>query len=322
MSRVRALTAVSLTLIASLGLAGCSASSTAAEGESDSAATESAAPEILTVTHAQGETEVPVNPENVIVFDLASLDTLDALGVDVAGVAKGNLPDYLSKYDADSYLNAGTLFEPDLTAVEAAQPDLIIVANRSSEAYADLSEIAPTIDLTLDWEDYLGSFTANTETIGEIFDKEDEVADALAEIDEKVQKANAADASVGNGLIVMTSAGEVTAYGADSRFGWIHDELGVVPAAEDVDAATHGDPVSFEYILETDPDWLFVIDRDVAVGETGASAKEVLSNELVEQTTAWSKDQVIYLDAPAAYVVMSGLTATNTLVDQVVEGLS
>jgi ABC-type enterochelin transport system substrate-binding protein len=35
----------------------------------------------ITVTHAQGETEVPVNPEVVFSYDYASIDTLQALGV-------------------------------------------------------------------------------------------------------------------------------------------------------------------------------------------------------------------------------------------------
>ena len=124
----------------------------------------------ITVTHAQGETEVPVNPSKVLTFDLASLGTLDTLGVDVLGVPKSNLPGELAKYADEKYLDIGTLFEPDYEAVNAAEPDLIIVTSRSAEALPELAKIAPTIDLSNDWTDFYGSNLANTRTLGQIFD--------------------------------------------------------------------------------------------------------------------------------------------------------
>jgi iron complex transport system substrate-binding protein len=116
--------------------------------------------------------------------------------------------------------------------------------------------------------------------------------------------------------VVLTNAGEVTAYGAGSRFGWIHDSLGVQPAVADLEAATHGDAVSFEFILEANPDWLFVIDRDAATGQPGA-AEQVLDNELVAQTSAWQQDQVVYIDPIRFYVINGGLPAFTALVEQV-----
>ena len=73
--------------------------------------------------------------------------------------------------------------------------------------------------------------------------------------------------------------------------------------------------VSFEFILEANPDWLFVIDRDAATG-TGAS-KAILDNELVQQTTAWKSGQVVYVDPVRSYVVNGGLPAFTALVEQV-----
>src|SRR5690606_31226246 len=69
--------------------------------------------EDVMVKHAQGETTIPLNPAKVLTFDLATLDTLTALGIEVAGVPGGKKPDYLSRYESDDVLNIGTLFEPD-----------------------------------------------------------------------------------------------------------------------------------------------------------------------------------------------------------------
>ena len=269
----------------------------------------------ITVTHAQGETVLPGTPANVATFDFATIDTLDALGVEIKGVPASNLPEYLAKYGADSYARIGTIFEPDYEAVNALAPDLVIVAGRSSAALPELAKIAPTIDLSNDWASFEASIKDNSRKLGGIFGKEAEVEALIAALDEKIAAVKADAADAGTGLIVLTSGAEVTAYGAGSRFGWIHDTLGVTPAIADVEAATHGDAISFEFILETNPDWLFVIDRDAATGEGAAAA--ILDNELVAQTNAWKNGNVVYIDPVRSYIVNGGLPAFTYLVDQV-----
>ncbi|WP_297112842.1 ABC transporter substrate-binding protein [uncultured Devosia sp.] len=274
----------------------------------------------ITVTHAQGETTLPGVPQKVVSFDFAAIETLEAIGVDVAGLPGSNLPAHLEKYASDDYAKVGSLFEPDYEALAALEPDLIIVAGRSSGAYAELAKIAPTVDLSNDWADFYNSIKANAEIVGQIFDKEAEINALIAETDAKVEAAKAAAGDAGKGLIVLTSGAEVSAYGPGSRFGFIHDTLGVTPVIEDVEAATHGDAISFEFILETDPDLLLVIDRDAATGEGAAAA--ILDNELVSETTAWKNDDVIYIDPVRAYIVNGGLISFGIMADQVTDALS
>src|SRR5690606_31935054 len=90
--------------------------------------------------------EVPRNPEKIVAFEMASVDTIGALGGSVAGAPLESVPEYLKDNLADDAFNAGTLFEADLIAIEAEQPGLIIIGGRSSGLYEDLSQIAPTID--------------------------------------------------------------------------------------------------------------------------------------------------------------------------------
>lgn len=274
----------------------------------------------ITVKHAQGETVLPDTPKKVLTFDLAALDTLDLLGVDVAGVPDFALPDYLAKYKDTAKI--GSLFEPDFEAVAAAEPDLIIVAGRSSKAYPELAKIAPTVDLSTDWADYGASVKANSVILGDIFGKQAEVAKLIADLDASIETVKASAADAGKGLIVLTGGGKVSAYGTGSRFGWIHQTLGVTPAIADVEAATHGDAISFEFIHETNPDWLFVIDRDAAVGEAGQSAEQVLNNELVTQTNAWKNGHVVYIDGMKSYIINGGLHAFQDLVNQVGKALA
>jgi iron complex transport system substrate-binding protein len=271
--------------------------------------------------------EVPKNPEKIVTFDIASLDTIGALGGEIAGAPLDSVPDYLQEHLADDAFNAGTLFEADLVEIEAQQPDLIVVANRSAALYEDLSEIAPTVDLSL-----RGSYTENLERtttfIGEVLGAEDEAAAALEEIGAGIEEARAATADAGAGLGLMVSGGELSALapaGADAvgpavRGGLIYDVFGVEPAVEDVEAATHGEPVSFEFLLETDPDTLWVVDRDAATGEEGAQpAQAVLDNDIVAQTTAAEDDRIVYLDPMAWYIVFGGLDSTQIMIDDVLQ---
>lgn len=275
----------------------------------------------ITVAHAQGETQVPVDPEKVFTFDLGVLDTLDTLGVEIAGVPQGGIPEPLAEYESEEYTNIGSMKEPDFEAIAEGAPDLIIISGRTADSYEELSKIAPTIDLSVDPAAPMDSFTEVSTTLGQIFEKEDEVAEKLAAIDASIAETQAAASEAGTGLIVLTSGGELTAYGAGSRFGLIHDVLGVKTAAEVKAEGTHGESISFEYIAETNPDFLFVIDRDSAIGESGAAAAAVLDNELVNGTTAASEDHIVYLDSARWYLIGYGLSNVDAMVTSINDAL-
>lgn len=276
----------------------------------------------VTVTHAQGSTTLPATPEKVVVFDLGVLATLDELGVEVAGVpAIENLPDKLAKYAGDDYTKVGSLFEPDFEKVNALDPDLIVVAGRSSPAYAELAKIAPTVDLTVDNTKFLDSFRERTTALGTIFGKEAEVKQRLDAIDNAVAevKAKAGDR---RGLVVLTTGGKITAHGPGGRFGFVHDELGVRPAADGLKAETHGEAVSAEFIAKTDPDLLYVVDRDAAVGESGQAAKQVLDNALIKGTKAAQNDKIVYLDPFTWYLAPTALSSVDSMVEVIGDSLS
>jgi iron complex transport system substrate-binding protein len=313
----RATGVAALSLSAALTLGACGSDEEAAEA----AAPAAGGPTEVTVAHAQGETTVPVDPETVVVFDLGVLATLDSLGIEADGVPEAAFPASLAEYGEDSHAKVGSLFEPDYEAVNALEPDLIIVGGRSAAVYPQLAEIAPTLDLSVDNADFLASFEERTETIGEVFGAEEEVAERLAAIDARVAEVSAAAAGAGKALVVMTSASEVSAYGAQSRFGIVHRELGLPPADEGLTDSSHGDAISFEYLAQTDPDILFVIDRDAAIGESGAAAKQVLDNELVRSTKAWTDDAVHYLDSAVWYLAPNGLPSVETMVEEIAQAV-
>ena len=280
--------------------------------------------EALEIRHLQGVTTLSATPQKTLVLDIASIDTLSVLGVDIAGVPGGVLPHYISQYSGDKYPKIGSFFEPDYEAINAAQADLAIIGGRSRSKYPEVSAILPTVDLSVDNGNYIASAKANITTLGHIFAKESLAAKLNAVIDEKMRLLKSVASDAGRAMILVVNAGKVGTYGPNSRVGWLHKDAGFRTVADNIDDRFHGgDIVSFEYLLEANPDWLFVIDRDAGVGErtAGKAASQVLDNELIRQTTAWKKGQIVYLDSQAAYVAGSGYQGLTLLIDQVYQAV-
>ncbi|WP_283113987.1 siderophore ABC transporter substrate-binding protein [Neisseria elongata] len=310
---------VFMTLSCAFALAACGGQDGSASGQAGSAAAEVPAGSIKVQT-AHGEAVVPQNPERVAVYDLGAVDTLSKLGVKIgASVDSQNLA-YLEAPLKDA-VKAGTLFEPNYEALNAYNPQLIVIGSRMAKDKVsdELAKLAPTIDMTAQTDNMKESAKARIDAYGRIFGKQAE-ADALkAEIDKTFADAKAAAQGKGKGLVILVNAGKLSAFGPDSRLGgWIHRDIGVLPADEAIKEGSHGQPVSFEYIKEKNPDWLFVLDRSAAIGEEGQAAREVLNNPLVAQSTAWKKGQVVYLP-PETYLAAGGaqelLNAGNLLKD-------
>lgn len=280
--------ALALALSSAL-FAGCGTTGTSTSQESQSAT-------MIKVQTARGEMEVPKNPKRVVVLDYGVLDTLDFLGVqpEVLGISKQSVPAYLEKYKGDLTKDTGNPKEPDFEAISKLQPELIIVNKRTEAAYDELSKIAPTIDLSVDNENYSDSFAQNMKAVGQIFGKEAEVAAELEKIDAQIDELKAAGAKAGKGLFVMPTGGKLHAFGPGTRYGLLYNTLGLdsVVEAGNGDPTGHGQIITFEYIAEKNPAYILVLDRDAAIGQGGAG-KATMDNALVDGTDAAKNGKII-----------------------------
>lgn len=265
-----------------------------------------------------GEVEVPRNPERIAVFDLGMLASFDELGIPIDaedGFASLGTP-LPAEYEelVSTPRSLGTAFEPDLEALNAMEPDLIVLAARSSALYPDLValDIAPVVDLTqfdAPGTDYFEEFARNHRNIGEIFCVQDTVEAVLAELEVSIDAVAAAAPDAGDALVLVTTGAEVTAFGPGAfRFGQVYDTYGFTAADESLARdETHGEPVSYEFIAEAEPDVLFVVDRAGAVGEEGQSAEAILDNALVDATPAAQNGKVFYVDSFDWYIVFNSI---------------
>ena len=237
----------------------------------------------VTVKTTRGEAVVPRNPERVAVYDLGMLDTLNKLGVPTGVSVDKNLLPYLDAYFKQTK-PAGTLFEPDYEALNAYKPQLVIIGSRTAKAFDQLNRIAPTIEMTADTAHLKDSAKERIDALAQIFGKQAEADKLKAEINASFEAAKAADSSI-------------------------------------KEKGNHGQPVTFEYIKKTNPDWLFVLDCSAAIGEEGKAAKDVLDNPLVAETTAWKKGQVVYLP-PETYLAAGGTQELLNASKQVTEAFN
>ncbi|MBC9955561.1 siderophore ABC transporter substrate-binding protein [Yimella sp. cx-51] len=312
-------------------LAGCGSTTAGAGGSSSSAgssssqaagtASASSAGGAITVSHAQGKTTLPKVPQRIVVLDYAALDTIDALGGTVVATPKKTLPPSLTKFKGANIVDAGTLKEPNIEKVKATKPDLIVIGGRSASLYKELSKVAPTIDMTLKGKDAVADYKSQVTTLGTVLGKSDEAKSKIAAIDSTVSRIKAKGQNAGTGLILMTSGGKVSTFGPGSRFGLIHDALGLKPTANTIKADGHGQAVSFEFVNQAKPNRLFVIDRDSAIGQSGKSAKAVLDNPLVNATPAGKNNKITYLDGQNWYLAGNGLRILPAMLQEVEKGL-
>ena len=274
----------------------------------------------MTITHSLGETIVEKNPERVVVFDIPTLDTMEVLGIDnVVGVPTSKYPENLDKYNSDDYAKLGTLKELDLEAIKSADPDLIIIGGRQADYYDQLTEIAPTISVTKDNADYIGSVKNNVNTIAEIFEVEDKAKEELAKVDTRIEEVN----KLVNGkeaLTVMVDEGNLSVYSDKSRFALLNQSLGFVNADDKIEDSTHGQTVTFEYLAEQNPEYLIVLDRGAATGgET--TVESVLDNDIVKSMDAHKNGNIIYLDAYTWYINDGGLNSINIMIDDIANAM-
>ncbi|MEP0175900.1 MAG: siderophore ABC transporter substrate-binding protein [Paraglaciecola sp.] len=276
---------------------------------------------LLQITSLQAAT-TNSPPKKVVSFDLGQIDTLDYLGVPVIGVPKLHTISYLAKFQADKYVNVGTMFEPDFEIVASLEPDLIMLGARTQSKIKMMQSIAPTFDSTVWGNDYLNQFYLITEKTAALVNQSQLAAKALEDIKQQVAMIKANAKKAGKVLFVMTTGGKITVFGPGSRFGWLYNELGFEAAGNENSLSHHGDPVSFEYLRKLNPDVLLVLDRDLAIGKDTGMAKQLLDNNVIKTLKAYQNNKIIMLDGYAWYTVGTGISAMNKTLAQIQKAIA
>jgi iron complex transport system substrate-binding protein len=300
-----------------LALTACSNSSKTANSnaKSDTTSTNAATtttPSTVEITDAHGKVTVPVNPKKVVALDSRTFETLAAWDVKLVAVPKDVMPADSPYVKDEAVQNIGNHREPNLELLASVDPDLVIVGQRFASFYEDIKKLVPNaavIDLDFDVSGKEGKAGENlvkglkdaTTNLGNIFDKQEDATKLNAELDTAIEAAKTAYNGTDKIMSVVVSGGNIGFSAPHSGRVWgpLYDIFGWAPSLEvDKSSSDHqGDEISVEAIAQSNPDWIFVLDRDAAISSSKDSvpAQDVIDKApALKNTTAITKGQIVY----------------------------
>ncbi|MCL5426318.1 ABC transporter substrate-binding protein [Halomonas sp. NPDC076908] len=260
--------------------------------------------------------------QRIATFDLGSLDTLDALGLSeqVVGVPKSSLPDYLEQYANDEVTDIGGLRSPDIEALTDSKPHFILFTGRQGDWQRELEVIAPTLNTSLQGDDYLTSFDDNVRQLATLLHAEERAEEALKVLHADIANKRDALSDAPSTLVVTHNGGNLML----NQHSVVHDVLGVaaLEMPDSVISETRGTrtftPLSADAIAEIDPEVVLVIDRSAAIGDEPAEA-DALTQMLSDAGAV--NTRVIMLTPALWYLSGGGLQSLPLQIEEVTSAL-
>ncbi len=270
------------------------------------------------------EVEFPLAPKKIVCLNYDSVDILDKLGMGdrIIGMIKDiSAPKHLQKYTEDTdIIDLGKMKEPNLQALAELKPHVILASGRTAKMYAELSAIAPTMIVAVDAKD--GFFKGVRQLAvkhGVLLDKEKDVQKYLTNIEQKMDRIRLKAQSrgaiqaifVGDKLHIL---GAKTVEGGKGTGKVLISDLGFDNMGEDFDRS-NTEITSYDYILEKNPEFIFVLDKNTAINAETDKAEDVLpKQEKLMETAAFKEGKLIFLRPENTWYLNSGgLTAMETM---------
>lgn len=276
------------------------------------------------ITHALGVTEVPDNPQRIVVLTNEGTEALLALGVVPVGAVEswnGNpWYDYLQPMLGEATL-LGAEGAVDLEVLAALEPDLILGSKvRQEKVYEQLSAIAPTVmteTLGVVWQD-------NLKVYADAVGKSDEAEAALAAFADRTVKIREALGEAINDEIslVRFSPARTRMYLKDSFCGAIIDAIGLKrPASQDKDA--FAEDLTKERIPELAGDRILYFSADSREAEAEANLEDWLSDPLWQNLDAVKAGHAQRV-SDSSWIAAGGIFAAHLVLDDIeaIYGLS
>lgn len=324
---------IALAAAGSLTLGACSNAEQAAETTTSAAATSEAASSSATtdgdtvkVTDNYGEKEVPANPQRVVALDNRTFELLDSWGVKPVAAPRDLVPNTIPGIaDNEDIVNIGNHKEPNLEAIVAADPDVIVSGQRFRKYDEEIEKLVPNATLVefepRDGEPFDRELIRQTLALGDIFGKQAEAEQTVKEFTEAVERARTAYNPDQTVMGVNVSGGEIgyVAPGIGRVWGPLFDLIGFTPALQVENASNDhkGDDISVEAIADANPFWIFALDRDAAIksAKDSPEALSVINDSAALQNVTAVKDNHVYVAPKDTYTNESILTYTEILND-------
>ena len=266
---------------------GCSNSKTSEESNTSN--------EKRIVQSVKGEVEIPANPKKIVDIS-GSTEELVLLGhtpvatANVDSYKTDQVPEYMADKLKDTKIVGHSMMDTaDIEGILSVEPDLIIMSPRQEKIYDQLAEIAPTViinDNANDWE-------AKFKEVAKLFDQEEEAQNWLdnyykkaKEVGEEIKKAN----GDGTYLSVLASSGQFMVFTEGGIGTILKSDMSLpqpskMPEQDSITLPT----VTLEGLTEIDADHIIVLG-------TESDKSNLESNSVWNEMRAVKNGKVTILD--------------------------
>lgn len=256
-------------ILTAVGVFALAVTACASEGEEAPAAATAEGGFPVVIEGIAGDITVENRPERIVSLSPTATEMLFAIGADAQVVAV----DEFSNYPAEAPVTALSGFQPNLEAIAELNPDLVVVQQGPEDLVDGLEAIGvPTIQLpaavALDdsyrqLED-LGLATGNIAGAAEV------VAEMQAGVADFVEEYS----GLADGVTFYHELDDTLYTATSSTFiGQLYSLLGMVNVADSADDGTGFPQLSAEFLLEQDPQLIFLADTKCCAQDASTIAE-------------------------------------------------
>lgn len=277
-----------------------------------------------TVVHYQGETTINAAPTKVVIISTGQADAMLSLGMSPIGSttasgAEGPIPQYLKDAYPDqasaieAITKVGSRTEPDIEAIGALKPDLILtnIAGKddADTLYKNFSAIAPTVVMRGTGQFWKTDFLLLADALG----KREAAQSLLDTLKKEAAEAGSALSSAGTVSLLRKNSDKLRIFGPISFAGSVVADMGL--QRPDTQQFTNGvsNELSSETLDQADGDWLFY-------GIQGDKDEELTGQALWGSLKAVSAGHAVKVDDDP-FFLNAGPTAARVVREQIVKAV-
>ncbi len=305
-------TLIGTTLIALTVLTGCSSPSTQAP-----APTQSEEPKSITIEHAMGTTDIPTNPQRVVILTNEGTEALIALGVKPVGAANSYVGEWYPHIadKMEGVKGLGKESEINLEALAALEPDLIIANKmRHEKIYTQLQAIAPTI-----CSDTLrGEWKTNFMFYAKALGKEQEGQKLMQQFDDRATQIGTNDPDALNTKVslVRFMNGKTRLYLGDTFSGKILKQIGFQRPESQQSDKEFVIEIGKERLQEADGDVMFYYTYETGDGAGNSREQEWLNDPMFTSLQVVKNGKIFKVD-DTIWNTSGGILSANMMLDDV-----
>ena len=287
----------------------------------DSSSTDASSTATKRVSQALGETDIPVQPNRIVVAGYFTVEAMMALGIQPIGAPAVIIDNLLHLPPVEGAIaDIGNASSPNLEKIATLKPDLILTSKlfTGSDTYPLLSQIAPTVVLDANGHTEWQKLTRLcAETLG----KETEASQLKADYEAKLQTIRSQlDPSQIQVSVASFYPTQITTYGKESFIGTVLDAAGLSRPPNQREGRNA--QISIELLNEIDGDVLFVMkpqSQTELAGDVRAALEKIKTNPIWNRLKAVQNNQVYDVDA---YWFGVGYLAADRVLDDLARYVS